>query len=677
MRQFGLNYSTEYPDQQCFIVCRLFTAKQCTVYLHTGSDDTISIYLNYKPVYCSNSVRPLRTFDEVTELSLDAGSNTVLVSVGNHGGAWSFNAHLTRTREEATIVALSSPLGFLRNRVVLETTQVQLRASNFPASTSVPAIFRHLPSGHSTKSFLRTESTSPLPLEKGLSKVVLNYGGRSFNDWCFLGAPDDALDLLDEAIASKRYNDSIDHLCAIRLRLAELIKKQDFTEQRESWELKFIHYVKELYSTLHGRSGDLSDDPRLELNTFRSKIDGALQIAQTFIPAGTPPDGGYPCVIIPPPAIENSRPYISSSLIADLGTAKELATEADKLGIALIWPGYRNSPYGHPAEFVQMDEAIDALAARTHIDESRLFIVGTCSSGMVAAMAVERRPERFLAIGLVNPVLHRLVNNLNDPLELTSNPQYKQWLLATDPIINLNKWGRTHLWIVQNGNDPKHGPASHTHDFAEEASRFSSVRLKLDESNDPYPELSHVIWAKTFFPWFKSIAGQRSDAAQQQSPAKNFEEFFARPFVLIHPTGGGFSERAWADACCSRFQSQWMKLGYGPCVQQDDTAVTSADVVTSQLVLIGSPTQNCAWKMIAPETAAAYQSQRRHILHGKTALQLLLPPVSNGESVVVIDCDQKNSTLPIVFATVDDGWDTVRVTEVNRDGSISIKHTAD
>ena len=78
-------------DAVCaYAATTIVSEKECQARLLTGSDDTITVWLNGKKVLAKNVLRPAAPAQDTTDVSLKKGENAVLVKVCEGGGGWGF-----------------------------------------------------------------------------------------------------------------------------------------------------------------------------------------------------------------------------------------------------------------------------------------------------------------------------------------------------------------------------------------------------------------------------------------------------------------------------------------------------------------------------------------------------------------------------------------------------------
>jgi len=86
-----------FADQEnvcAYALTRVVSDQDRTATLYTGSDDTISVWVNGKSVLAKEVYRGATPDSERTGIALKKGVNTILVKVCQGTGGWAFYARL-------------------------------------------------------------------------------------------------------------------------------------------------------------------------------------------------------------------------------------------------------------------------------------------------------------------------------------------------------------------------------------------------------------------------------------------------------------------------------------------------------------------------------------------------------------------------------------------------------
>jgi alpha-D-xyloside xylohydrolase len=84
-----------HDDAAAYIMTRLYATRAQTVELHAGSDDTLTVWLNGRQVFANEAYRGASADQDLVELPLRPGANTVLIKVGQHVAGWELLVRFT------------------------------------------------------------------------------------------------------------------------------------------------------------------------------------------------------------------------------------------------------------------------------------------------------------------------------------------------------------------------------------------------------------------------------------------------------------------------------------------------------------------------------------------------------------------------------------------------------
>ena len=314
-------------------------------------------------------------------------------------------------------------------------------------------------------------------------------------------------------------------------------------------------------------------------------------------------EGRLALIIFMTTVFERKGPFLESVFVAKHGRVERLAGQlaelAEKLGIGILWPGYRIRPYGNPTEFSHLEEVLRAVDADYPVDTARLYLYGYCSSGMTAAMEAVLHPRRYAAMACIDPVMHRVKHRFDDDGKYDRFAAYQAWLQATDPVRPLAAMRDLPVWIVHQGIDPGHGPLAHAVDFVTEA-RAVGNHPRFDRIKDD--SVTDISIYERQFSW---LAQQRREepAPLDFAVAKGgpLSRAFAERFIVVEATEGGDAEKAANQALSLAFQKAWRDTNYVGCRVIKDRELTAEEERQSNLVLIGNAQANQVWQRLAAQ----------------------------------------------------------------------------
>ncbi|MEI7685810.1 MAG: prolyl oligopeptidase family serine peptidase [Planctomycetota bacterium] len=169
--------------------------------------------------------------------------------------------------------------------------------------------------------------------------------------------------------------------------------------------------------------------------------------------------------------------------------------------------------------------------------------------------------------------------------------------------------------------------------------------------DDPVPAgllPSDRSWDVTFVKDAKgwSVGSPAKGLAKRPHLQGPIDDAFMDRFVMVRPTGKAFNDKvgAWTGKEMAHAIDHWRKQFRGDARVIDDTAVTDADIASSNLVLWGDPSSNAILKKIADQLPIAWSAEAIRLgKDGKTfpaanhALTLIYPNPLNPEKYVVLN----------------------------------------
>jgi hypothetical protein len=293
------------------------------------------------------------------------------------------------------------------------------------------------------------------------------------------------------------------------------------------------------------------------------------------------------------------RPFLESVFIARQFEAEALAQQAAQWNGIVLWPGYRSMPAVIPCELAHLDEAIHAVEKIHPIDHTRVYLLASCAAAAFAMEAASHWPGRFAAIGLLNPTFRVPEVRVNDT-SVQQSAQFVSWRTASDPIGNFLTHGRTPIVIVHDGiAEPGHGDLEQSLSFIAEA-RAANRPAELRQPPRPAVPHFHVDgWDRV------AEALQRHKVKPWQDGERSREDglwnVFGTRFIVVTGSGGSTAEQARMNEIAERFRTAWRDLHFHDCVVRRDTELDAKMWRDCNLVLVGSPATNAAWRQLEPE----------------------------------------------------------------------------
>jgi hypothetical protein len=361
--------------------------------------------------------------------------------------------------------------------------------------------------------------------------------------------------------------------------------------------------LEDILGRIQGEEEPFKHRPGLHLRGFRSRIDDQPMYYRIFVPSNYRSDigSGVPLFIMPQPVFSTDRPFLESAFVARQREAEDWARVAEKLGIAILWPGYRVRPYGNPIDFTQFEEALAAVRADYRIDPTRIYLHGYCSTGLFSAMEVLRHPKRYAAVAMVNPVLHRSKGRFDERNDFPSNLSYQAWLRETNPMENFDILGTVPIQIMHDELDPDHGPLAHTVELVNKLRAIGGhIELAHYRVPAPRPIRARLVWDQLY--WLSRH--RRLDASDERISSdtpNTVSEALSERFVVVRGTGGSEEMRAAAARWTDEFAAAWQRTTFVPCPVVDDVQLSAIEARSCNLILVGSEKSNAVWERLSPK----------------------------------------------------------------------------
>lgn len=600
-----------------YAACEIDSAQAAEGWMLLGSDDGAKVWLNGELCYTCRDSRNMRVYDDAIRLPLRPGKNLLLVKVNNIAGFWQMTARLEPNLRSAIRTVLTRPEGYFRHSVLTEGIPLSFYVKGLLKTTPLTVKIETAEGREVNSLKLRDDSPAFLSgLPHGFYRAAVCLGGEHYETSIEVGSIAELyteLKMRCEGLRPQPEERVAINLDTLLRRLAVLSRPYQASPNDpagakdaflENSERKAIYYADALFNALKmiGKQEEpFCDRPGLHLRGFRSRIDDQVQHYELFVPTTYRRDGpGLPLVVVLPTSIVEPRPFIESVFVADHRSAAALGAVAEKLKLGLLWAGYRGPPYGNPAEFADLDQLLATVAADYHLDTSRLYLYGYCSSGMTASMEALRHPTRYAAAAYLDPVLLRSKTRLDDTREYATNPTYREWIKETNPFEGFAKLTRLPVWIVNDADSPGHGPLWHTREFLKWAGKYGHY-VRNNNNIGLFPPPTRVDTTARQFAW---LLEQRNKVAADLTFHGEHENgpiarILAERFIVVRGTLGSTAEKIAAHQWCRDFQNAWLRTNFCPCRVIDDSAFSDNEQETGNLVLIGNPDTNAVWRKLA------------------------------------------------------------------------------
>lgn len=583
----------------CVIVCN--ESREAYLVLAGGRDDDLSAWLNGNILYASKDQRPFQKYNGGVRLPLREGTNFLLVKSDSHLGEWSLSARVVPSREAAEELVAGGLTGFLKKLILLGNEPLDLDLPEILMPSIINTTVEKLDGEFVAK---MPEDRAVLSLPNGLYRAVLQVGGYTLRENFCVGDIDEIFGGCKQRAAGYSSDDRI------RMNLEGLIKRGDFTLTAEHrkvpdrrWQSRVLFVAAELETAVlrleHGIE-PFRHVPGLHLRGFRSSIDKQPQYYVLFVPSQYRIDGeGLPIAVIMASVFSTPRPFLESVQMNQQVEFDTLSQIGERLGLGLVWSGYRCSPYGYPCDLTHLDEVLGTVTSDYHVDPGRIYLMGFCSSGIDTALAANCHPGRYAALTFLNPVLHRRKNRYQDEGNYASLPAYQAWLRETDPVEFLAKMRDIPMWIIHDGVDPDHGPLRDSVDLVEQA-QANGWSPRFDRIRDP-SSVRVTVWERQLA-WLSLQRRRTTKTDRKASPDSCVGPIcsaFGGSFVVVEPSQGDKLTREANARIFDSFRHAWQRSQFGDCQTVCDKDLSAEQERTSNLILVGNVDTNLVWRRLA------------------------------------------------------------------------------
>lgn len=650
-----------------YLLCNIQSQKRHNSWLTINSDGLIKIWFNGDPV-----TRWRRGHQSTAGLvTLTEGYNKIVIK-------------LTDLRLAKEIVALMSPennhaLGF-NECSLLRMLKKHVVQQGEPVSSYLETIFRNdqpvfdiidetgVVRIHATG---EVEGSAWQAIQPGGYTVRMTVGATSLEEYLFVEGKEPLIEYFKRR--SQRFlSDPAmgPTLAGLLMRMQTILDALSAGDVRFSmrpeldYKLAWVaHESQEIIIALeHGRE-PLKHVPGLHLRGIKSNIDDQNCYYRVFVPNRAGDDQSLPLVVIMTPSILKDVPFLESPIVAQQEEAEAWDRIAAKLGVCLLWPGYRNNPRACPLEFSHLDRIVKAVCDDYSIDKNRISLLGYSTAGLTASMAVIKNPRRYSALALIDPVLR--ITSIGDDVALSSESHnaFVQWQSATDPFTELTKMKGLAINVVHD-KSVSHGPLKDTLEFVQlrKANRlqveFKMFDRPLGKSQEQSMLAGQIAWLAK-----KDRADADFEMTEETvASAHSLAHCFAERFLVVLPTGSSPSgDRRQMDQLCRNFTEAWAALVHTACRTILDVEVSELDIQESNLVLVGNPWSNAVWKRMNARLPISVENDEISIngthWNGDLSIQAWCKNPENPFRKVVLIGGTKNSAMwfpTLQLAT--DGW---------------------
>lgn len=604
------------PPSAVYAACEINCKKDSSVYLLIGSSDSTKVWLNGNIVFAAESKRGLSQYNDSVRLELKRGTNFLLLKVCRWRISWGLTARIEPSAEMAAQTILLNQ-GYLDSFLLKKSIIPVKQALNFsppglPKRVKFSGCIADI-HGKVLKDHLDLMSESDIPhtqsLDPGLYQLNIFVDKHILRQPFIIGSVSDYISNVKSRIAALTIsdNDKLNYDASI-LRLGILIKPENatFTSSGDqiAWDKKIVYTLSEITSALlysERKEEPFAGRTGLHLYGFQSRIDGQTEYYRIFVPSTY--DGNkasIPLIILLPTVTSTVRPFIESAFLAAHSEAERISAIADRNNVAVAWCGYRNILSGQPCENTHIEEVIGNVVKMYAIDQSRISLLGACSGGAAATIAVIERPTRFAAVALLNTMwgYRRLVTEASFKA-FKDSPGFVEWLNKMQYLPELFKTNGPQFYIIHDGAEPGHGDLQASEYFAKNAAatnypyRFERRMQTLGQHFGAWNEL--ISWLATQHR--ETVTDEITPISRSMSPIATA---FGDRFVIIRGTGGDEADRLGIERICNQMLAAWKIAQFGNFRVITDLEFERNSDSMANFVLVGNPKTNKVWQMLAP-----------------------------------------------------------------------------
>jgi len=678
-------------DTVMLFLCNLTSEKQKLVILNISNDDNIDVFLNGKYLgVVGKWLMPHGEQYHPFPIMLAKGENFLALKILSSNriprlkidvvsdGSCDFNA--AWGEREGLLTRLVYTKGISQKKPAVQWSplldHLAVQASVFDSFTGKAVRDEEL---HSKDLIFSKDKKADPP--EGVYLIKYESATGSGEERFVVGDPEELTEKY-EALLEKINPDEKGRINAGALieRMKILYDPDNYNPNNINWEEKVAYALYSLSSLLGQMSSGVENPARdskgLYIRGFQSEIDGSTQYYRLFVPRSHKDGEKLPLLIIFPTSISATKnPFIASAFIAAHHDAVNMSRVAEKYGLALLWPGYRNAPEGLPCENAYLNEVLQAVGKDYYLDEKKISLYAVCSGGIFAGNAVAAWPERFASIIYNRAIFSRLASD--DYMDEVSKEK-REWLQGTDPEKAVLENGSisifaTNTEIAEEG----HGEAALTDEFIKNA-KSHNRGITVDLSTPPPDETP---WDRVFRCATSVTLAAPSDKPKDVSEALGYSgpmsEIFSTPVAIIQGTDGTKYENDEIEAACSRIQDLYASKFYSSKINIcKDIDFNQQDFSNYSVILVGNSKTNKAWEQFEVKTAlrafSDHVTLNKQTWPGRCFYQAIFRnPENNQRYILFIGATEVQYLKYLPLENIYDGAFDYLMMHINNDGTFS------
>ena len=647
----------------CVVKCN----KARSAYLFSKTRGSISLWNN-------GNVAQGPGNNKTTPIALAAGDNFLLVRVSRRGPV-AFSLSYVPDFEAGAGVAMRSAARVLSKPLYSADEKPSLKINMDTDDALIFELDIESAAGVKAAQGLRMKNDGEIPdIEKfkpGAYQITIKCGGAARKELFFLGDPVKKSEELAIRTRKQEGDERVSiNLHALMRRADILLEPENRDNVGQAWGDKICATFYDLEASLvalEAGSEAFKDVPGLHTRGFKSRIDGVDQHYRIFVPENYTREGpALPLFLIYPTIPSTSRPFVESVFMADHEGAMRMADQANQLGAALLWIGYRCDPTGSACDFTHLDEVINEARRDYKIDDRRVVILATCGGGINAGMSAVQFPDRFAGMGIYDGIFRRHRHRPHSKQDFWSIPSYNKWMIESEWFGRQFKLKDFPVYIIADRIKKEgQGELELSIKYVKEA-KAAGAHV-LFEPEPEYEQSPGDPWVR-LFKW--ALLQRRSDVSPLQAPGM-FENYtgpgpvsraFTERFVVVRGTGGDDTEKMATAAWTSAFLTSWRRVHYGDCVIKNDHELTDDDMRMSNLILIGNKRSNSIWAKYVGENDLQLDGDsinirgRRYVGANLSVHASMMNPQNPQRLIVLIGAADMIHARPDTMELSLDGW---------------------
>ncbi|OAM89026.1 PHB depolymerase family esterase [Termitidicoccus mucosus] len=589
---------------------RAISPQRQTAILEVDTDNRLAVYVNSKLV---KELVPTENVElginSLIPVPLEEGENMCFIKIVSPAGPPRLRMLMALDQSKDFQAAWNTTGGFLNKQIYAKASDREvptLKWDDLLGRLAVSVEVHDMATGQIVlkKESLRSGSVLRNGLDylgEGFYKISYKSNKDEAYEYFLVGSPRRVFEDMKNALAKFSWDDGAQlNIEAQIIRGKILLDKSNYDANNRAWQEKVVYTLgslSELMKLRERNTGDYArDTPGLHIRGFTSEIDRSRQFYRLYIPSNYTRARGIPLMLIMPTAISaRGRPFIESPFMASHRNAVQICRFAEKHGVGILWPGYRNAPEGWSYESVHAGEALRAVEKDYNIDASRISLYGICSGGFYAGRLVMKYPKRFAAI-----VYDRAIFDGKASIEKDSPGSLDEWLEAINPSGRVANNPGINIFVLNDGSRTEgHGEMKLSEEFLQAALPLRNDIKHLLGRRPTGVELWDMI-----FGWLAHCKNDGHDSApanglDESGYAGPISEIFSRPFIVVEGAssgpGGAFHIRAAMRLLSGMYNRQFYGADF---IVKKDRDVTKDDLKTKSLILVGNPESNSVWKKL-------------------------------------------------------------------------------